>query len=140
MTRKKALGLIRVELVRGKDIRPKIEEHFNELMYVVSDDLYQEKKSVFEITIFDNDTVDLSDGIYYIVEPWSSVFLSGAEFNAFHEKYGNKPTKAQKKNLRMPIVLVKFNVSNGNIFIGEAEDNKEKVEISSEMLIQQRIS
>lgn len=140
MTRKKALGSIRVELVRGKDIRPKIEEHFNELMYVVSDDLYQEKKSVFEVTIFDNDTVDLSDGIYYVVDPWTSIFLSGAEYTAFHKKYGNEPTKAQKKNLRMPIVLVKFNVSNGNIFIGEAEDNKEKVAISSEMLIQQRIS
>lgn len=135
MTRKKAIGSINVELIRGKDIRPGLEEHFGELIYVTTDETYQEKKLIFNVTIFDDDTTDLSNGIYYIIDVWSSVFLSGAELNEFHKKYGNNPTVAQKKKLKIPIVLGKLEIRNGAILFGESENPKEKIEISAAILV-----
>ena len=139
MTRKIALGTIQVELIRGKDIRPKTEEHFSDLIYVTTIDDYQDKKTVFDITVFDNDTVDLRDGIYYIKNVWTSVLLSNAEFNAFHKAYGDNPTRAQKKKLRIPIVLIKLDVLNGTLYVGEGNDYNKKIEISSQLLIDHQL-
>ena len=131
MTRKKAIGSINIELIRGKDIRPGLEEHFGELIYVTTDEAYQEKKLVFNVTIFDDDTTNLSNGIYYIVDVWSSVFLSGAELNDFHKKYGNNPTVAQKEKFTIPIVLTKFEIKNGTILCSDSEDPKKKFKVST---------
>jgi len=139
LTRKKALGSIKVDLVRGKNVRPQIEEHFTELLYVTSMEVYQERKSTIDIIVFDNDTIDLKNGKYYIIDTWASVFLSSAEFNEFHKKYGNTPTIAQKKNLRIPVVLIKFEVRNGTILIGEGDDPNKKIEISADMLIDNQV-
>ena len=135
MTRRKALGTIQVELIRGKDIRPKTEEHHTELLYVTDMDAYQEKKYIFDTTVFDNDTVDINDGVYYIKDVWTSVLLSAAEVCEFHNKYGDNPTGAQKKNLRIPVVLIKFDVRNGALFIGEGDNFDNKIRISAQMLI-----
>lgn len=139
MARKRTLGNIQVELIRGKDIRPKTEEHFTDLLYVTDMDAYQEKKSIFDITVFDDGTVDLNSGIYYIKDVWTSVLLSAAEFENFHEKYGSNPTVAQKKNLRIPVVLIKLDIMNGLIFIGEGNDYNNKIEISPDMLIDNQV-
>lgn len=135
MTRKRPLGTIQVELTRGKDIRPCIEEHFTDLLYVTDMDTYQDKKLIFEIIVFDNDTVDLNDGVYYIKDVWTSVLVSAAELSEFHNEYGDNPTGTQKKNLRIPVVLIKFDVRNGALFIGEGNDFNNKIKISSQMLI-----
>ena len=135
MARKRTLGNIQVELVRGKDIRPKTEEHQTELLYVTDINGYQNKKLIFDITVFDNDTTDLNDGVYYIKDVWTSVLLSAAEVCEFHDEYGDNPTGAQKKNLRIPVVLIKFDVRNGALFIGEGDNFANKIEISTQMLI-----
>lgn len=135
MTRRKALGTIQVELIRGKDIRPKTEEHFSDLIYITTMDAYQDKKTVFDITVFDNDSVDLRDGIYYIKDVWTSVLVSDAEFSAFHKAYGDNPTIAQKKKLRIPIVLIKLDAMNGTLYVGEGNDYNKKIEISTQLLI-----
>ena len=139
MARKRTLGNIQVELVRGKDVRPKTEEHDTELLYVTDMYGYQDKKLIFDITIFDNDTVDLNDGVYYINDVWTSVLLSAAEVCEFHNKYGNNPTGSQKKNLRIPVVLIKFDVRNGTLFIGEGDNFDNKTKISAQMLIDHQL-
>ena len=136
MTCKKPIGSIKVELIQGKDVRPSSEGHFNELMYVIDMDKYQDKEQIFDIIVFDNDTVDLKNGIYYIKDVWTSVFLSAAEFTDFHKRYGNNPTIQQKKKLRIPIVLIKLDVMNGTLFLGEGH---EKIEISSQVLIDNQV-
>ena len=139
MARKRALGNIQVELIRGKDIRPKTEEHFRDLIYVTTMDAYQDKKTVFDVTVFDDDTVDLRDGIYYIKDVWTSVLLSNAEFTSFHKTYGDNPTIAQKKILRIPVVLIKLDVLNGTLYVGEGNDYNKKIEISSQLLIDHQL-
>ena len=135
MKHERALCTIQVELVQGKDIRPLSEDHFSELLYVTDMDKYQLKKQIFDVTIFDDDTSNLKNGIYYMKDVWTSVLLSNAEFINFHNKYGNNPTRAEKKELRIPVVLLKFDVMNGTLFMGEGHDYNNKIEISSQVLI-----
>lgn len=139
MARERTLGNIQVELVSGRDIRPKTEEHFTDLIYVTDMDKYQNKKQIFDITIFDDETIDLRNGIYYIKDVWTSVLLSNAEFTEFHEMCGDNPTIQEKKKLRIPVVLIKLDVMNGTLFVGEGNDYNNKVEVSTQLLIDNQI-
>lgn len=139
MTSKRGLGDIQVELIRGKDIRPKTEEVFSDFVYITDMDAYQEKKSIFDIAVFDDGTIDLHNGFYYIKDTWTSIIVSNAELDAFHEAYGNEPTRAQKKKLRIAIVLIKFDIMNGIIYVGEGDDYNNKIVISPDMLIDNQI-
>lgn len=139
MVRRKAIGTIKVDLVRGKDIRPRTEEHLTDILYITTMEIYQERKSTLDIIVFDNGTIDLKNGKYYIVDTWTSILLSNAEFNEFHKKYGDHPTTAQKKVLRIPVVLIKLEVKNGNILFGEGDDPNNKIEISADILIDNQV-
>ena len=140
MKRRKAIGSIKVDLVRGKDVRPQVEEHFTDKIYITTMEIYQKRKSTLDIIVFDNGTIDLKNGKYYIVDTWASIFLSTAEFNEFHKRYGDHPTIAQKKVLRIPVVLIKLEVKNGNIFVGDGDDPNKKIEVSADILIDNQVN
>ena len=140
MIRRKAIGSIKVDLVRGKDIRPQAEEHLTDKLYITTMEIYQERKSTLDIIVFDNGTIDLKNGKYYIVDAWTSILLSNVELNEFHKRYGDYPTIAQKKVLRIPVVLIKLEVKNGNILVGDGDEPDKKIEISADILIDNQVT
>ena len=139
MTRKSPLYEIEVELLRGKEIRPQIKEHLSELVHVTDVETYNDKKIIFNIIVFDNDTNDLKDGIYYIFDKYTSTLVLAAEIETVQHKLGREVTAADADKIVIPVVLIKLEIKNGKIFFGEGDDYKNKVEITNAMLMDHQI-